>query len=50
MRFTQGEYDVAIAAARKAINETGYGNWVSDDKLAQVVDEVLKAIEGYKSK
>lgn len=49
MRFTQAEFDAALVAARKAVDATGYGRWVSDEKLSSVVDQALKAIEELKT-
>jgi hypothetical protein len=39
----QRELDAAMKAARRAIDATGYGRWVSDDKLQSVVIEALEA-------
>lgn len=39
----QRELDAAMKAARRAIDATGYGRWVSDDKLQSVVIDALEA-------
>lgn len=49
MKFTRAETDAAIAEARKVINDTGYGHWVSDDMVAQVVNRALKAVEAVRT-
>lgn len=46
--FTQGDFDAATAAARQAIDATGYGGFVSDAKVSTFVDQVLKAIETHR--
>lgn len=50
VHFPQSEVDVAFAAARKAIDETGYGNWVSDATLTDLVIKVVRAIEEHRQK
>lgn len=37
------EIEAGMKAGRKAINATGYGNWVSDTKLRPVVIEIIQA-------
>ena len=40
---TQSEIDAAFHAARRRVDSTGYGHWVSDSLLLQVVRESLEA-------
>ncbi len=37
------EIEAAMAAARKALDATSYGSWVSDEKLKPVVIDALQA-------
>lgn len=41
---TPHQLEVAFQAARKALDETGYGGWVSDAKLRPVSDEIATAV------
>jgi len=50
LKLSQGELDVAVKAAREAIDETGYGSFVSDDVLTGLVARVLRAVEQHREK
>lgn len=41
------EVHVAFSTARRMIDATGYGNWVSDNSLTQLVIAVVNAVEDY---
>jgi C1A family cysteine protease len=41
---TKRQLDAAFLAARAAINRTGYGGWVSDDKLRPVSNDIANAV------
>lgn len=36
-------------ALRKIIDQTGYGGWVSDDRINQATVAVIKAVDGVRA-
>ena len=43
------EVSIGFDVARKAIDATGYGNWVSDAVVTQLVSQVVDAIDAYRA-
>lgn len=44
MKLTQADIECAKQAVRQAINETGYGSWVSDDHCRDLAAKVLRKV------
>ena len=44
MKFNEEQIQAAVEAAREKVDATGYGRWVSDDMLHEVVVAVLEAV------
>lgn len=47
--MTQAELDAGKLAAREKIDATGYGSWVDDEKVEELVRAVLEAAEQARS-
>jgi hypothetical protein len=45
--LTQGEFDHMLAFARREVDASGYGMWVSDAKIAAYIDKAFAALEAY---
>jgi hypothetical protein len=43
------QYDAAFQAARKVIDDTGYGNWVSDVHVRSLSNPVAEAVVAVQS-
>lgn len=50
MSSSVAELNAALAVARKEVDATGYGHWVSNDLLIKVVRASLAAAEDARAK
>jgi hypothetical protein len=48
--MTEREVEAAVAAARQYVNLSGYGYWISDRVIREVVEIVLQAAERTRAK
>ena len=49
MAIRDDEISIAFNVARKAINDTGYGGWVKDQVITDLVSQVVDAIDKYRA-
>jgi len=47
--MTQGDLDAGEHAARKAVDATGYGGFVTEELLKSIVFQVIQAVDIHRS-